>query len=73
MMEFGEREPFPGKRETSPEGEGTRCGVAPSRTKVVYLELDWKGHGFKRDGKDLMSKCVGEMEWREGVVGRDRS
>jgi len=45
----------------------------PSRTKVVYLEAHWKGHGFKKDGKDLMTKCVGEIEWREAAVGRDNS
>lgn len=35
------------------------------------MEIHWKGHGFKRGGKDLMTKCVGEIEWREAVVGKN--
>ena len=53
---------------------GSKLWCRPlSRTKVVYLETHWKGHGFKREGKDLMTKRVGEIEWREAVAGQDNS
>lgn len=71
--ETGARGQFPGEREASSQGRERGVVQAPSRTKVVHLGLDWKGHGFKRDGKDLMHGCVGEIEWREGGLGRDES
>lgn len=72
-MEARTREQFPGERETSAKGRKQGVGQAPSRAKVVHLGLDWKGHGFKRAGKDLMHGCVAEIEWREGGLGRDES
>ena len=35
--------------------------------------MHWQGHGFKKDGKKLMTKCVGEIEWRERIIGEDNS
>lgn len=54
-------------RQRTDKGRGWGAGVfsPPPGTNAVQLERHWKRPEFKKDGKDPMTPCVGEADWRE--------